>query len=339
VTTGVLSLGLLIPFGTGSVPDQIAKKVAAIAAPGPAKHITFVHDGLTESIETRADTAGDLLAERNLARSPDDALSVDPTAPLTDGETVAYRAAVLVTVTIDGQSRSLRTPATSVAGLLTEQGVVYDRHDQVAPAPATALGNGTAVTVKHVDSWTETVRKPVAVKIVKRYAFTLPPGKTQVIDPGTPGVAETEYAVSRTADHRKLRKTALVSRILRAPRARIVAEGIGEYTALSQLAQRGINGTLKLASAALSMVATAYTAGCGGCSGITASGRPAGHGIVAVDPRVIPLGTHMYIPGYGHAVAGDTGGAIRGRRIDLGFNSNRAANQFGRRAITVYLIK
>jgi 3D (Asp-Asp-Asp) domain-containing protein len=233
----------------------------------------------------------------------------------------------------------LRTPATSVSALLSEQGVAFDRHDHVSPAPATALANGTAVNVKHVDSWTETIRKAVAAKVVKRWAFTLPPGKSKVLDAGAPGVAEMAYAVTRTPDHRSVRKTALVSRILRAPRARIVAEGIGEYTALSQLAERGITGTLKLANAALSMVATAYTAGCSGCSGITASGRPAGHGIVAVDPRVIPLGTHMYIPGYGHAVAGDTGGAIRGNRIDLGFNSNYAANQFGRRAITVYLIK
>jgi 3D (Asp-Asp-Asp) domain-containing protein len=339
--TGVLSLGLLIPFGAGTVPDQIAKKVAAVAAPAPAKHVTFVHDGLTESIETRAETAADLLAERNLAQSPDDALSVDPASPIADGETVVYRAAVLVTVTIDGQSRLLRTPAAKVADLLAEQGVAFDRHDQVSPAPASALANGSAVTVKHVDAWTETVRKPVAANVVKRFAYTMPPGKTTVIDAGKPGVAETAYAVTRTPDRRTVRKTALVSRILRAPRARIVAEGIGEYAALSAIAQRGITGTLKLASAALSMVATAYTAGCGGCSGtgMTASGRPAGHGVVAVDPRVIPLGTRMYIPGYGHAVAGDTGGAIRGHRIDLGFNSNAAANQFGRRSITVYLIK
>ncbi len=339
VTTGVLSLGLLIPFGAGTVPDQIAKKVAHMAAPAPAKHITFVHDGLTETIDTSAETAADFLAERNLSSSPDDALSVDPASPLTDGETVVYRAAVLVTVTIDGQSRILRTPAANVSALLFEQGVAFDRHDRVSPAPPTALVNGTALTVHHVDTWTETIRKPVAAKVVKRFAFTMPPGKTQVLDAGTPGVAETAYAVTRTPDRRTVRRTALVSRILRAPRARIVAEGIGEYAALSQLAERGITGTLKLASSALSMVATAYTAGCGGCSGITATGRPAGHGIVAVDPRVIPLGTRMYIPGYGHAVAGDTGGAIRGNRIDLGFNSNYAANQFGRRAITVYLIK
>ena len=87
------------------------------------------------------------------------------------------------------------------------------------------------------------------------------------------------------------------------------------------------------------MVATAYSADCPGCSGRTATGRPAGHGVVAVDPSVIPLGTHMSIPGYGEAVAADTGGAIRGRRIDLGFASNAAADRFGRRPVTVYLFK
>lgn len=340
MTTGVLSLGLLIPFGAGTVPDQIANNIAAAAAPVPAKHVTLVHDGLTESIETRAATADDLLAERNLALSPDDALSVDAASPLTDGETVVYRAAVLVTVTIDGQSRVVHTPAASVAALLADQGVAYDRHDRVSPAPATPLAEGASVAVNHVDSWTETVRKKIAAKVVKRFAFTLPPGKSALVDPGAPGVAETAYAVTRTPDRRAVRKTALVSRILRAPRARIVAEGVGEYAALSHLAERGIRGTLNLASAALSMVATAYTAGCAGCGGgMTASGRPAGHGVVAVDPRVIPLGTRLYIPGYGRAVAGDTGGAIRGHRIDLGFDSSAAAYQFGRRAVTVYLIK
>jgi 3D (Asp-Asp-Asp) domain-containing protein len=337
--TGVLSLGLLIPFGAGAVPDRFARTVAAIAAPAPAKHVTLVHDGLSETIETQAATAEDLLAERGLIRTPEDALSVDPASPIADGETVTYRAAVPVTVVVDGTPHTLRSAAPTVADLLAQQAVVFDRHDAVSPTPSSLVENDTVVTVKHVDSWTETVRKKLAARVVKRWAFTLPTGRTKVVDPGAPGVAETAYAVTRTPDRKTVRRTALVSRVLRAPRARIVAEGIGEYTALSSLAAKGIAGTLKLASSALSMVATAYTAGCSGCSGVTASGRAAGHGVVAVDPRVIPLGTRMYIPGYGHAVAGDTGGAIHGNRIDLGFNSSAEANQFGRRPITVYLIK
>lgn len=72
---------------------------------------------------------------------------------------------------------------------------------------------------------------------------------------------------------------------------------------------------------------------------MTALGRRAGYGIVAVDPRVIPIGTHLYIPGYGSAIAGDTGGDIVGNRIDLGFNTQRDAMLFGRRPVTVYRIK
>jgi 3D (Asp-Asp-Asp) domain-containing protein len=334
----MLSLGLLIPFGAGTVPDRLAKTVAAIAAPSPVKHVTLVQDGLSETIETRAASAEDLLAERSVIRTSDDALSVDPASPLYDGEIVVYRAAVPVTVIVDGIPRTLRSAASNIADLLSQQAVAFDRHDRVSPAPASALESEGVVTVSHVDSWTETVRRKLVAKAVKRWAFTLPVGSTKVMDPGAPGIAEISYAVTRTADRKRLRRTALVSRVLRAPRARIVAEGIGEF-ALSGLAEQSVRGTLRLASSAISMVATAYTASCYGCSGTTASGRPAGHGIVAVDPRVIPLGTRMYIPGYGRAVAGDTGGAIRGNRIDLGFNSNAQAFQFGRRPVTVYLIK
>jgi 3D (Asp-Asp-Asp) domain-containing protein/uncharacterized protein YabE (DUF348 family) len=335
----VLSLGLLIPFGAGTVTDRVAKTVAAVAAPGPVKHVTLIHDGLSETVETRAETAEDLLAEKGLVKAADDALSVDPTSILTDGETVTYRAAVPVTVVIDGRPHELRSSAATVSELLAQQSVAWDRHDTVSPDPATPVSNEAVVSVQHVDRWTETVRRTLVPKIVKRWAFTLRAGTTKVIDPGKAGLSEVAYSVVRTFDRRSVHRTALASRVLRAPRARIVAEGIGEYAALSSLAERGIVGTLKLATSALSVVATAYTAGCSGCSGITASGRPAGHGIVAVDPRLIPLGTRMYIPGYGHAVAGDTGGAIRGSRIDLGMNSNAQAMQFGRRSVVVYLYK
>jgi len=62
-------------------------------------------------------------------------------------------------------------------------------------------------------------------------------------------------------------------------------------------------------------------------------------GIVAVDPRVIPLGTHMFIKGYGYAVAADTGGAIKGRRVDLFFKSKRDAVKWGRRPVDIYILE
>jgi len=72
-------------------------------------------------------------------------------------------------------------------------------------------------------------------------------------------------------------------------------------------------------------------------SGTTATGLPVGWGVAAVDPSVIPLGTHMTIPGYGEAVAADTGGAIVGATIDLWFPSVAQAQAWGRRTVTITL--
>jgi 3D (Asp-Asp-Asp) domain-containing protein len=71
--------------------------------------------------------------------------------------------------------------------------------------------------------------------------------------------------------------------------------------------------------------------------GSTATGLPVGYGIVAVDPTVIPLGTRLTIPGYGDAVAADTGGAIIGARIDLWFPTEEQALAWGWRTLTVTL--
>jgi 3D (Asp-Asp-Asp) domain-containing protein/peptidoglycan hydrolase CwlO-like protein len=82
----------------------------------------------------------------------------------------------------------------------------------------------------------------------------------------------------------------------------------------------------------LTVVATGYA-----LSGHTSTGVPVGYGIVAVDPGVIPLGTHMTIPGYGEGVAADTGGAVAGARIDLWFPTRAEALAWGSRTVTVTL--
>ncbi len=105
---------------------------------------------------------------------------------------------------------------------------------------------------------------------------------------------------------------------------------------------------------AIKMVATAYEAGPRSTGkrpgdkgyGITASGARAKRGTVAVDPRVIPLGTKLYIksltpgvPDYGFAIAQDTGGAIKGNKIDLFMNTVWECLQFGRRPVMVYILQ
>jgi 3D (Asp-Asp-Asp) domain-containing protein len=92
----------------------------------------------------------------------------------------------------------------------------------------------------------------------------------------------------------------------------------------------------------LTVSATAYTASCGGCTGITATGINLNDNpnekVISVDPSVIPLGSKVYVEGYGTAVAGDTGGAIKGNKIDVFVPSLQEAKEWGRKSITVKIL-
>lgn len=87
---------------------------------------------------------------------------------------------------------------------------------------------------------------------------------------------------------------------------------------------------------------TAYTAYCAGCSGITKTGinlRSNPHlKVIAVDPRVIPLGTKVYVEGYGYAIAGDTGSAIKGNKIDVFFPTKSQAYNWGRKKVKIKIL-
>jgi 3D (Asp-Asp-Asp) domain-containing protein len=211
-----------------------------------------------------------------------------------------------------------------------------------------ALGFGSAVAaaaaptgVSHVTwhgngllTWERVEHRAIAPKTIHRLSISMAPGQTKVVDPGRAGVLEA-YVRYTQRDGGPVHSKILASAVTRPPQARIVAEGIGG-TPLTSCEAHSIAGMASMARSAMEMLATAYTAECAGCGGMTAIGRRAGKGIVAVDPRVIPIGTRLFIPGYGFAVAGDTGGDIVGNRIDLGFDSWHDAMLFGRRDVKVY---
>ncbi|QSS99516.1 LysM peptidoglycan-binding domain-containing protein [Pontibacillus sp. ALD_SL1] len=92
----------------------------------------------------------------------------------------------------------------------------------------------------------------------------------------------------------------------------------------------------------ITMESTAYTANCVGCSGITKTGinllENPDRKVIAVDPNVIPLGTEVYVEGYGKAVAGDIGGDIQGNRIDVFIPSQSEALNWGRKSVDVTIL-
>ncbi|MGA3036152.1 MAG: 3D domain-containing protein [Vulcanimicrobiaceae bacterium] len=193
--------------------------------------------------------------------------------------------------------------------------------------------------IVHVSHWTQRIRVKTKPIVEHRLSILLAPTASKVVNDGTPTIREKVLAFRRADDNARIQVNVISSRIIQRGKPKVVISGILAYERYAQLAKRGFEGTMRLANAALEMFATAYTADCYGCSGMTKSGVRAGFGVVAVDPNVIPLGTHLYIKGYGPAIAGDTGGAIRGNRIDLGFDSSAAAFEFGAHPVHVYILK
>jgi resuscitation-promoting factor RpfB len=333
VAVGVLTLGLV---SAGFVTHPVSADAAANVQ--PASHVVlFESQGTQTQHVTPAQTVGEFLKQRGIAPGPRDYVHPAVDAPLVDDMVIDYSPAVPVKIVTASGSKTIVTTAEDVGALLEEQNIQLGTHDIVRPSLADPVVPYSTIRISRVVRWVSTVKRHIAQRTIHVIDFSLPPGKSHVIKPGEPGLTEAMVDYTQTDGH--LDKRVLQTRLLRKPQTRVIAEGVGSYAAIAEFAKHGLEKTSYIASRALSMVATAYTAGCGGCSGFTASGYRAGHGIVAVDPRVIPLGTKLYIPGYGFAIAGDTGGAIVGHRIDLGFDSLSDAMLFGRRTIKVYTLR
>ncbi|MCE5286308.1 MAG: peptidoglycan-binding protein [Pelosinus sp.] len=130
----------------------------------------------------------------------------------------------------------------------------------------------------------------------------------------------------------------------------ITASAVKDFQSMNNLPADGVAGNQTFLylqrsgtassrySRSLIMSASAYSSEDPGNSNVTSSGNLLRKGLVAVDPDVIPLGTRLYIQGYGYALADDTGGAIKGNRLDLAFDTHYEAIQFGVRKVKVYIL-
>lgn len=173
-----------------------------------------------------------------------------------------------------------------------------------------------------------------SIRPIVRLRADLAPGARRIVRRGRPSVTVITERLTKwndiVVDHQVVGK-----RLVQHARPAEIAAGpprnVAEALALTKF--RKLLGVF-------TMVATAYTAGSAQAvpTGRTATGALARYGVVAVDPRIIPLGAHVYIPGYGTAIAADTGGSIIGHRIDLCMDSLSQALNFGRQSVMVYVL-
>lgn len=127
------------------------------------------------------------------------------------------------------------------------------------------------------------------------------------------------------------------------PKQKLKVKGTAVKTAAKAKAKTPSRSTSSNVVKEFTVSASAYTASCAGCSGITKTGlnlkKNPGLKVIAVDPRVIKLGTKVYVDGYGYAVAGDIGGAIKGNKIDVFIPTKSAALKWGRKNVKIKILK
>ncbi len=333
--TFALALGAPVFAADSALPTAAAADASSLSEPIA---VTLLSNGTESSFSTESRTVADLLAERGIRFAAGDYVSPALELPLENGSRVVYRSAMPVQLRVGTSIAAIRSTATTVGELLRDERIALGRRDEVCPGRLSSLHADEVVRVTRVRTWTARERVAIVPNLERRTDRSLLPGTTKTLASGMPGVRETTVRYTRRDDDTPTRAI-LGIRIVREPRARIVASGGVAYAALARVAAQGFASAMHMAGSALHMIATAYSAACYGCTGFTASGVRAGFGVIAVDPSIIPLGTKVFIPGYGRAVAGDTGGAILGHRIDLGFDSEIAARRFGRRPVTLYVLR
>lgn len=232
-----------------------------------------------------------------------------------------------VVLDMDGVPRMVTTDKATVGELLEDIAQNMDTEYILENASETdAITDEMEISLVSVTEKTVSTTKTVPYETVERTNNELASGETRVVQEGINGTAaviETEiYHVTELVD------TVFVEE-------NIVTEPVDKIVEVGP--ENVIDGYTY--SRAISVKATAYTPYDAGCNGITATGTKAGKGTVAVDPSVIPLGSKVYVPGYGVAVAADTGGAIKGNRLDVCYTSLSDAYSWGVRHVTVYVLE
>ena len=268
-----------------------------------------------------------------------------------------------LTAIVSGQTKRgtiAPTKNMTVGQALAAMGVSLSALDRVVPDAAELVKAGQTLRVTRVQAELVTRRESIAAGVRYQPTTSLRPGAKQITQAPRAGYNEiTERVWSK--DGKETLREFVSKKQAQAPQDQIVSLGASSSFLPSRIAShpryakslsyrggsprdraalRGGSPAQLRVVRTLKMMTTGYNgAESGGGGPRTATGIRVGYGAIAVDPRVIPLGSQLYVEGYGYGFACDTGGAIKGNHIDLAYNSVRAANAHGKvRGVTVYIL-
>lgn len=313
----IVALGLTATFGGGLIHAYFRKDITVVVGDRAVTRATYKR------------TVGQALGEAGVRLAQDDEVLPERSTRLREGLRVVVRRAVAITLKVDGKTVALTSAAPTVREVLRRRHVIVHAQDKVFPAPGAVPAAGGTIRVVRIQHRVIVEQIEVPFQVQSSRDPMTPRGVVRVKALGQTGLKERAFKIT-FADGTVAGRRLVGERVVRTPLDRVIMIG-----ALVQVASRGQFADREV----LEMVATAYSPYCcPGVDNITATGMSAGYGVVAVDPRVIPLRSRLYVEGYGYAVAGDTGSWIKGMRIDLGFATKGEAIRYGRRPVKVYIL-
>ncbi|AIQ50118.1 3D domain-containing protein [Paenibacillus sp. FSL R7-0331] len=325
------------------------------------KVINLVIDGEVLTLETREALLSDVLAKEQITLTPHDVVSIGLTDEIQDGDRVTITRAQKLTLTADGATKTLYTTEDSLGDAITKLGYSLDGDDKIFPSLDTAVTPDMEVKIVRITK--QTVQQTVSLpfKVIKTADPSLYKGDVRVAQAGKPGAIIQHYQ-KIYQDGELVSKTLIGKEVQTVTKDKIIAVGTKKLptpvvaaatttktkTTTSSSAKKvaattnvvhkaGVDFEYKRMIKNVSM--TAYSSEEPGIGTKTASGTRVTEGrTIAVDPSVIPIGWWVYIEGLGFRRAEDTGGAIKGNKIDVYYDSLSHARNFGRKSRTVYVI-
>lgn len=296
----------------------------------PYKSVDVSVDGRVQETGTYAsESVNEFLRDMGLHVDRYDLVEPARTTVLQSGMKIVVKLAKTVTLRDGGKPPiEVHTLATTVGDLLHSMGIRLRKQDTVSIPVRSEPRDGMRIVITRRDTVVYTSESPIAFETVQQASSAYAAGQKIVVRSGENGTSREiirKYYVNGRLMH--VRKS---QSVVRQPVDELVDVGTAQPTPV--LASR--SGSSLVANDSFTVQATAYS----NPGGFTATGAPAGYGDIAVDPSIIPLGTKLYIPGYGYGIANDTGGAIQGYRIDLCFDSVGQAIDWGRKDVTVYIL-
>ena len=307
-----------------------------------------VNDEIKE-IKVNDGTVCDLLKSENIELPENKTTNIPLNTKLQPNMNISIVDLMNITLEMDGQTRPLQVPVGTVENALKFSNIELNENYSTSVDKQAIVENGMHVIAGILEEKEEEDREQIPFGTVQKNTDALPKGKTQIEQNGSNGeklvLSKRKYINGKLVSSEKISESVVKQPVdqvkLCGTKVMPLNTNVSVNTENKTITDE--NGNVLNYSKVITGTCTAYSYSAGKT---TSTGRPAQRGVIAVDPKIIPYGTKLYIKSpngnviYGHAVAGDTGGFTKNGKVlaDLFYNTEAECNRFGRRQMEIYIL-